>query len=800
MKTWPSALRLLSVFVCRRPRRRLRRRERSDAASPSPRVGVMHVGTDHNPPSLATLVAGLGDLGWFDGSPTQVMQQLIGDGTLVNGRMKQVQGEYDGQRIQLIWRNLDGKDQAAAAGPGIRSRARRPDRRVRGHVHRARRRTRRRIPANRIPVVFLHPSDPVRDGLVDSLVASGREPDRGVRRARPGRQAARDLPARSCRTAAPAPAHARRSDRRPATPPLLVEARDAAGKLGIELDEHEASDDAGLERRLPARSRRARSTACSSCRPACGSTSPTKILGLAAAANLPVQAHRKEWVDPQKNDKGALFSFGVDVAPVGTAAARFVDSILKGAKPADLPAQEVPKVEFALSLKRAAELGITVPDGRRSRRPTWSIDSRRRTLEPTVATPARPHRRLVWKYVAVVGTLVAAAIVSVGISEFWFSYEDSKRAVTEAEADKASSAAISIRQFIAGARRRPRAAWPSRSRATRRTRIASGRSGTCSCASAAISALTYLDATGTACVHAYSNEVDKIDSLDRARPTAPTARRSGAPGPSSGIIGSRRLRPADGRPHMTIAVAEAPPGEGVIVADVDLGSVVDAIRRAQIGTAGYAYAVDAGGQVIAHTANNSLVLADTNLGGAAAGARRPGRRRSGHRAWSPTDAIRRGREVLSAFERVDPPGWRVFVEEPLERGVRTHPGGDLADGGAPGRVPPGGDRDERAARPEPRQADRGDPGRGGEDRLRVARPADRRLQPRRARRPRRRVQPDGRPAGGVLRGARAAGRGANPRAGRPRWRSWTRRPASSRPPVATSRNSWPTCRTSCGPR
>ncbi len=49
---------------------------------------------------------------------------------------------------------------------------------------------------------------------------------------------------------------------------------------------------------------------------------------------------------------------------------------------------------------------------------------------------------------AVVSLLVAAAIVSVGISEFYFSYEDSKRAVTEVEADKASSAAISIDQFI----------------------------------------------------------------------------------------------------------------------------------------------------------------------------------------------------------------------------------------------------------------------------------------------------------------------------------------------------------------
>src|SRR3954470_21383355 len=58
---------------------------------PVPRVGLMHVGTDHNPPSLATLVAGLGDLGWFDGPPAPVMQQLVGDKTLLQDRMKQLQ-------------------------------------------------------------------------------------------------------------------------------------------------------------------------------------------------------------------------------------------------------------------------------------------------------------------------------------------------------------------------------------------------------------------------------------------------------------------------------------------------------------------------------------------------------------------------------------------------------------------------------------------------------------------------------------------------------------------------------------
>ena len=480
MKTWPSALALLSVILfaglagaCSG--------QGASTPPPVPRVGLMHVGTDHNPPSLATLVAGLGDLGWFDGSATQVMQQLIGDGTLVDGRMKQVQGQYDGQRIELIWRNLLDTGPGRGAGAGIRSRARGPDRRVRGQVHR------------RGPGRDGRPGEPDPGGLPAPVGprprrpggkprASGREPDRGVGRARSCRQAARDLPADPARTAALAPAHARRSDRHRDARLSSPKAQDAAGKLGIELDERQAADDAGLEAAFQSVGPGAVDGAFI-LSPSLRLNFSKKILGLAAAANLPVQAHRREWVDPQQIDHGALFSLGVDVGPVGAAGARFVDSILKGAKPADLPAQEVPKVEFALSLRRAAELGIKVPDRRRRRRPTWSIDSRARSWNERVATPARPHRRLVWKYVAVVGMLVAAAIVSVGISEFWFSYEDSKRAVTEAEADKASSAAISIGQFIQELERRPRTAWPSRSRATPPERSASSHSRTCSCVS-----------------------------------------------------------------------------------------------------------------------------------------------------------------------------------------------------------------------------------------------------------------------------------------------------------------------------
>ena len=47
-----------------------------------------------------------------------------------------------------------------------------------------------------------------------------------------------------------------------------------------------------------------------------------------------------------------------------------------------------------------------------------------------MAAPPRLHHRLIWKYTAVVVLLVAAAIVSVGVTELYFSYEDSQRAVT----------------------------------------------------------------------------------------------------------------------------------------------------------------------------------------------------------------------------------------------------------------------------------------------------------------------------------------------------------------------------------
>jgi len=278
-----------------------------------------------------------------------------------------------------------------------------------------------------------------------------------------------------------------------------------------------------------------------------------------------------------------------------------------------------------------------------------------------MAVPPRLHHRLIWKYTSVVVLLVAAAIVSVGVTELYFSYEDSKLAVTGAEADKASSAAVSIDQFIreilddldsvarSPAHPDPLERVQDLRRLLQRQKL--------------LSEVMYLDSRGQDCAHAYSFEINKLDTwtcvTDDSQSQAFLRTKA-----EQRYFGDVTFDARDARPHMTIAVAEPAPGEGVIVSDVDLRTVVDAINRARIGEAGYAYAINSSGELIAHPDKN-LVLKHTSL------AALP----QVNAALTNASTVRAdvvttgrdpdGREVLSAFQRVDPPGWWVFVEEPL---------------------------------------------------------------------------------------------------------------------------------------
>ena len=81
-----------------------------------------------------------------------------------------------------------------------------------------------------------------------------------------------------------------------------------------------------------------------------------RIVELAVKYRLPAIYFQKEFVD-----EGGLMSYGADYDDLYRRAAVYVDKILKGAKPADLPVQQATKFEFIINLKAAKQIGLTIP-------------------------------------------------------------------------------------------------------------------------------------------------------------------------------------------------------------------------------------------------------------------------------------------------------------------------------------------------------------------------------------------------------------------------------------------------------
>ena len=135
----------------------------------------------------------------------------------------------------------------------------------------------------------------------------------------------------------------------------MKEFRPAALALKLKLEEIETQPDAkGFESAFQiAKQKQVNAIMTTTFRPFFAERK--RIVELAGKYRLPAIYYQKEFVD-----EGGLMSYGVDFDELHRRAAVYVDKILKGTKPADLPVQQATKFDFVINLKAAKQIGLTL--------------------------------------------------------------------------------------------------------------------------------------------------------------------------------------------------------------------------------------------------------------------------------------------------------------------------------------------------------------------------------------------------------------------------------------------------------
>ena len=144
----------------------------------------------------------------------------------------------------------------------------------------------------------------------------------------------------------------------PQTPqavPAFREAQKAAQALGLELQSLEVKTPDDLEGVFRAAAR-ARAHAMVVSAGAFNNFHRQRIAELAVRGKLPVVSNSADLVEA-----GGLMSYGVNTPDSFRRAATYVDKILKGAKPADLPVEQPTKFELVINLKTAKQIGLMIP-------------------------------------------------------------------------------------------------------------------------------------------------------------------------------------------------------------------------------------------------------------------------------------------------------------------------------------------------------------------------------------------------------------------------------------------------------
>ena len=141
----------------------------------------------------------------------------------------------------------------------------------------------------------------------------------------------------------------------PATPPQMKEMKAAASSLGIQLQPVGWERPEDLKNAFAAMVQGRAQALITFSGPRFG-LYRTQIIDLATKNRLPAI-----YPDVVYVESGGLMSYGANTADLFRRTARYVDKILKGAKPADLPVEQPKKFEFVINLKAAKQIGLTIP-------------------------------------------------------------------------------------------------------------------------------------------------------------------------------------------------------------------------------------------------------------------------------------------------------------------------------------------------------------------------------------------------------------------------------------------------------
>ena len=141
----------------------------------------------------------------------------------------------------------------------------------------------------------------------------------------------------------------------PGSPQALREINLAADAFGVQLQYLEVRGPKDIETAFQATSKE-RADAVLVLSAAVLISQRKQIVDLAIKSRLPAIYNRPEYVED-----GGLVFYGVSYTDLFRRAATYVDKILKGAKPADLPVEQPKKFEFIINLKAAKQIGLTIP-------------------------------------------------------------------------------------------------------------------------------------------------------------------------------------------------------------------------------------------------------------------------------------------------------------------------------------------------------------------------------------------------------------------------------------------------------